>query len=170
MAYLRDIVLNFDNIPGLHVAVYATAIPRFHSTSDATDIVALTVVNCDNLILSLPTLMLRLTSLQYLYIRQSTASVSSRFVADCSEKVIKFLQNSSGYRTRLELLLDASIGQQCVAILNTDGYPFCRNLENVVLAVPDIDPDCVQQALAWCDLTLKVLLFYPTGMFCVASC
>ena len=121
------------------------------------------VVNCDNVILSLPTLMLRLTSLQYLYIRQSTAGVSSQFVGDCSDKVIKFLRTSTGYRTRLELLLDASIGQQCVAILNTDSYPFCRHLEDVVLAVPNIEPACVQQALAWCDLTLKVLLFYPTS-------
>ena len=163
MAYLQDIVRNFDNVLGLHVAVYATVFPLSVSEDGAMNIVALTVVNCDNMILTLPTTLLRLTSLQYLYLRQSTAVVSSLFVGDRSEKVRNFFRACTAYSTRLELLLEADVGQECLTILNSHAYPFCRNLEMVVLAVPDLDPACMQQALAWCDLTVKTLLFYPTG-------
>ena len=148
MAYLQDIVLNFDKVLGLHVAVYATLIPLSIAENDAMDIVALTVVNCDNMILSLPTALLRFTSLQYLYLRQSRAVVSSLFVGNCSEKVRNFFRACSAYSTRLELLLEADIGQECLNILNINGYPFCRNLQNVVLAVPDLDCAFIQQALA----------------------
>lgn len=164
MAYLQDIVLNFDNKTGLHIAVYASAIPHLNSFDDCADIIAFTIVNCDNMMLALPTLLLRLTSLQYLYIRQSKALVSSPFVADCSDKVSNFFLASTSYRTRLELLLQPGIGCQCVSIMNTYAYPFCRNLEDVVLAVRDMDPSQIQQVLTWCDLTLKTLLLFPTGM------
>ena len=164
MACLQDIVVNFDNRPGLHVAVYATALTHLTTSDDIADVTALTVVNCSNIIQQLLTLLPSLTSLQYLYIRQSNAVVSSSFVADCSAKVRKFFQASTTYRTRLELLLQPDIGQQCIGVMNTYAYPFCRNLEDVVLAVPGIEPNGIQQVLSWSDLTLKTLLLFPTGM------
>ena len=164
MAYLQDIVVNCENNQSIHVAVYATPLPRIIYAGDTANVVALTVVNCHNVILTLPTLLLQLTSLQYLYIRQNTSVVSSRLVNNCSEKVIDFVRTSTTYRTRLELLLDSDVGHRCIDILNNSGYPFCRNLQDVVLAVPHMDPVYTDQVLSWCDLSLKTLVLYPTGI------
>lgn len=165
MAYLQDIILRFDNKPGLHVAVYGTGILPFDSEVDVTDVVTLTVINYENMLLKLPTWLPWFTLLQYLYVRQSRSMVSSLFVGDRSEKVINFFRTSTTYSTQLELLSEAGIGHHCLNILNNHAYPFCHNLESVVLAVPGIDPACMQQVLAWCDLTLRMLLFHPTGIF-----